>query len=214
MNKILLWLTKKYIRFGGGRFERIQTYTLPNGKQTEICIFSKEDHFFAGQNVPLLNTIIIDEDLFERYSKTTIDFVVAHEFGHKKTNLIIKYVLMCIWVFIGLMFFGTSIAIISSILIAVFSLIVKGHTNFFPVINFIILGLILMLFFGLISWITETIAERYAIKMLGRAKYRLVLAETKRKRKKKPFHIRFIMRLTHPSDSLYAFIYLRKQNKK
>lgn len=76
MNKLLLHLTKLYLRGAGARFKEISTIKLPSGQEQEVIVFSSKQSFVLGQ-VTLFGTTIVHELVFR--TQKLLNYVATHE---------------------------------------------------------------------------------------------------------------------------------------
>ena len=158
MNSILLKLTKWHINLGNGKYVRIETVKLPNGKDQEIAIFSCDKPLYIGQCTPF-RTIIIHEPVLN--DKQLLNYVLLHEMGHK-TQWWSIFILPLI-ILVPASMFGLILAFVSLIQ----SMLQLNASQLLYFLGELILAGLLLLIPCAFSWAMELDAEFQAIKVIG-----------------------------------------------
>jgi len=181
----------------GRSFEGTKNCQLPDGDKIEVLLYSRKTDLLLGQ-LTLLNTIIINKSLFERYSKTVQNYVLFHEYGHKKIHPLfsILLVLLLIPALLSLL------AIVPTVLLLAHS-ILTSNLQQISALTFLLAGeLIAIGLFMSACWLNELLAEFYAFKKLGLENVKQAWAEIKQKHLKQNFLSelfgKILIRLTHP----------------
>ena len=145
MNSVKLCLAKKWLKRLGGEFKEIKRVKFSDGRTKEVVM--SEGGVLLGQNILFLNVILLQEKVLNKYSAVVQKFILEHEYGHAKINIIAAIA------FVGL-FACSSVGVIRAAL----------YQN----LLIFVLSFVLLLF-GLIIWsnLYECYADYSAIKALG-----------------------------------------------
>lgn len=175
---------------------------LPNGENVTVSVYSKEGDICLGQVTPA-NNIIVNEILFKTFSKRVQDYVLLHEFGHKRSSVLVQ---LLVWVVVG---FSAIAALLLSVSLFsfLFSWIVMFLINperVWVILPIVATNLVLLFIFLLVSWFGEINADFYAIKIMGLEKVKQAKKEIKQKSKINKIQ-KLVVLVTHPPN----FIVLR-----
>ena len=207
MNKVLLFLTKAWLRLMKAKFIGVSEIKLPSGECQKVILFSSKEPLLLGQ-VTIFNTTIIHEGVF--LSEKLLNYVIVHESAHKRQwYRYFIYPLVIIW-FPG--FFMLPLSLINIVRAVISSnsseLIVAIYTLLFSTIYFLIPFLY--------SWFLEFMADYQAIKELGSQYILEALSEFRSKRPQADLVSRILARMTHPpiefTIAIYDFIKRRHSN--
>lgn len=176
-------------------FKEARNYNL-KGQRVELVTYTG-DHFSGGQALPFLG-IMIDERLFTDFSKNVQDFVIAHEYGHRRFPKIISLILFII-------LFATPFIELAGFVSSIIFLILSIFYSIF-IFEFIA-GLIMFLLALSINWGSELDADFYAIDLIGLDNTKLAFEEMKSKKTKKSKSENIFYRLTHPPNKLTLYLY-------
>jgi hypothetical protein len=177
---------------------RVSTIELPGSRKGQVVVFSGNTYEMVGQVTPW-GTILIHEFAF--LSKKLYDYVVAHEYAHKRQWFrCFLYPLMMLWLILPASFFLVVLMIVQAVVTREPVYLGIGVTTF--IVSVVVLA-IPMLF----SWILEFLADCYAIRMVGISSILDAIEEgralAKERGYKKPGRLSMVLaRLTHPPLSL------------
>jgi hypothetical protein len=198
MNIAILWLTKKYIYFIGGKFVRTEVIRLPNEKEQEVIVISHDKWPLLGQ-FTLFGTTIIHESAFR--TERLLNYVALHEIGHRKQGygyFIFPLLVICAFAFL---------AFVSIALWSILDSIIFFKSSYLLTA---FLALCLAAFslgvLGIYSWILELNAEFYAIRKLGLQGV-LAAREDIPEHPKFSWYLRAWGLLTHPPNSVTISVY-------
>ena len=76
----------------GTKDKKIQQYILPGGQAVEYLVISCKQN--VAQYSPISGAILISDSIFRRFPKSFVNFVVAHEYGHHKSPVWIKLLIL------------------------------------------------------------------------------------------------------------------------
>lgn len=175
MNRLTLFLTKRYLRTINAEYKSVSKVALTDDLEIEVVIYSSKNDYRLGQ-ATLTRAIIVHEKCFD--NEVLLRYVVAHEYGHHKSwfSFLTSLVIIILWPFGSVVILG-----------GLFTLQIDS----------IILGFV-MLFIGcVLSWIIEYKAESTAITILG-INQAISARELMGNMPKLPLVWRIISRLTHP----------------
>lgn len=203
MNPIQIKLTKLLLWSERYKFKELMDYVLPNNQKVEIIIFKGKSPNIGATT--LFKTIIINEDLFLKYSKIIQDYVIVHELGHSRfSNLafvIISLVLLMAHL-IKIFGFAIIIVLITTFIIPKFWIYICISLGIWGGI-FLLIGL-------LITWKSEMDADFYAIKLLGVDKFISCKEEIKNRHSKISIRQRIENGLSYPPDKLIFYLWNKK----
>jgi len=198
MNVALLWLTKLYLRSIEGKFVRVEVVRLLGEEDQEVVVFSSDKSPLLGQ-VTFFRTTIVHESALR--TKHLLDYVIAHETGHKKQWYgYFIYPLMIVCVFAA---FSWILASVWSLLASIIYMNPSSLLGTFFGLVFAVLSLAIL---GLYSWALELNADFYAIRKLGLQAFLDALADAP-KPHKRSFYLRAIIFMIHPPASVTIRVY-------
>lgn len=189
MNRFTLFLTKKYLRSIKATYICITKVSLPNRLDVEVIKYSSENDYRLGQ-ATITRAIIVHEKCFSNLE--LLQYVTAHEYGHKKAwySFIAALIIVVLWLW--------------SLFTLLYGLLLFQ-------IGSVIFGLILLLVGCLLSWFIEYKADSVAIEILG---INQVISARKQilSMPLPPLYWRIISRMTHLpfSWNLAIYRYLHK----
>ncbi len=107
MNKVVLSLTKLYLRSRKARFVNLSRIKLPDNREIEFIIYTSDNDFLLGQ-ATVTGAIIVHEKCLG--TQELLNYVVAHEDAHKKSwYSYLAIPLIIVFWFYGLFAVGTSL---------------------------------------------------------------------------------------------------------
>jgi len=169
----------------------------------KVLVVHSKDEYLA-KYVPFINQIIIGEDLFSIQDKHRLNYILVHEYGHKKMNRIIFFILLSIGIFnmiIGVM------GLISSVVYFLLSF-VKTELLMYYTFLIMFVSLFFLVIGILASWCLELYADLYAVRKIGMKEY-FYLLDQRRKNpiiyKKKDFNY-FVNYILHPPEKVTELI--------
>jgi hypothetical protein len=123
MTPIQIKLTKFLLSLNRYKFKQLREYVLPNNLRVEIITFEGKSSQI-GITTPF-KTIIINEDLFHKYTKAVQDYVIAHELGHRRFSYpIFNFISLLLLFGFILEILGLLVIIFSVMLIIIFKFLV------------------------------------------------------------------------------------------
>ena len=206
MNRVLVFLTKVWLRLMKAKFIGISEIELPNGESQEIIVFSSKEPLLLGQVTPF-NTTIIHERVFR--SEKLFNYTIVHESAHKRQwYRYIIYPIIVLWP-PSIFMLGMSLGHIVKVIISLNSSELIASTIFF------IFSLLYFIAPFIYSWFLEFVADYQAIKELGPQYIVEALSEARKDMQKPELSSRIIARMTHPPISftvaVYNFIHRRSR---
>lgn len=194
MNKVTLWLTRLWLRLMRAKLVDAPLIRLDDESEERIIIFSSKSFFVLGQVTPF-GTTIVHELVFR--SKSLLNYVVAHESGHKRQwYRYLLYPLVLLWL-------PGALLMLLFLVMLLYAMVSLSLTEL--LVSAQALGLSLLLFATpcLFSWVLELHADCYAIRKLGIKKVLHAIRDAQQLAKtyalEKPGLLtRVIGRITHP----------------
>ena len=198
MNKVVLSLTKLYLRSQKVKFKNISRIKLPDNREVEVIVYTNDTDFWLGQ-ATITGAIIVHEKCFS--STELLHYVVAHEDAHRRSwySYLTIPLLAILWPY--------GFFVMCSALFYLVAMLAAGYYSILP-------SFFSMLFFGLLviaigcfySWFIEYKADSKAIRILGMDTV-LHAREEMGHFSKLPLSWRIIARMTHPPFSYTKRIY-------
>ena len=198
MNKVVLSLTKLYLRSRKARFVNLSRIKLPGNRGIEFIVYTSDNDFLLGQ-ATVTGAIIVHEKCLG--TQELLNYVVAHENAHKRSwYSYLAIPLIIVFWFYGLFAVGTSLLYLG-VMIATgdYSIL----TLFF---SMLVIGLVAITVGCSYSWFIEYKADSKAIRTLG-IDVVLHAREEMERFTKVPLTWRIIARMTHPPFSCTKRIY-------
>lgn len=156
-------LTKWYLKHNKLRFVEIKRFNLKNNAKVDVFTFDGDYRYIGAAT--LFSTIVVNNELFYKFSKNVQDYIISHEYGHIRFPILIElffsFILLCASF---LQFIGFSLLVISLVLI------IPLTYYKFPILyilDFTFCGLSLFIFGLFWKWLSELDADFYAIKLCG-----------------------------------------------
>lgn len=209
VSKLQKSLTKLFLKSQKLKLIEIKKFNLKNNKKIDIFTFDGDYHF-KGQ-ATLFSTIIVQNELFYKYSKNVQDYIVSHEYGHIRFPLLFNLLLLFILV-ISLFIEILGLIILISSLILIIPLLFYNFTNWESIIS-IIFGSLQITIIGLfITWLSEFDADSYAIRLLGLNNVIMARQEIIQNSIESSIMKQILIFLTHPPPKLT--FYLHKKIRK
>lgn len=197
-----------------GKFVKKIDYNYKDFKKT-VYIFSDNDSGRAGHTSPF-GTILLNENLFKKYSSNVRNIVFLHEVGHTKMNIffIILFYILAIPILLFLLVSGLVLILIPFvIIIIIFKFGFHLIYVLVPIIYSVLLCILSSALFLIISWIDEGYAELFALRVAGVKNYFSAINEIKSKRKKFSILSRYFEFLQYPSPKIVVWLYQRLKLK-
>lgn len=201
---IAAFLTKVYLRLGYGGLTRAEEYSV--GDLTKKVYWFNSDSNTAGQCVPFLNTIVMNEKCLEEYSQEFTDYVFLHEYGHSALGLVKSTVL-------NLIILPTGFLAFISLLLPITTLFLYLMTKSIIVtlIGFLVyaaIGVISSVIFSLPHRLEEFRAEKFAIDRIGIENYRQLMEE-RRENSGRSLTDKIQLLVLYPPERLIVWLYTR-----
>lgn len=201
-------IIRLYLRIFYGKNIRKVKYKY---KEHHHDVYIYRDEELRGYTSPV-NIILMSEKIFKEYSKNVQDYIFLHELGHTKVKWPLQILLYTILIpFYLLMIFSW---VLIPLLILLFA--IKG-ASWFMIIGYSLDGILLIAMLNAIvmmpNWTSEAHADIFAIRILGKKKYKKCMSEVRAKAKKRNvlsmvIH-KYHYRLIYPPIKLLFWIYDR-----
>jgi len=183
MYKMMFFLTKLVYKKPNRIYKDIIKFTLYNGTDIEIIIFSERNPLYIGQ-ATIFNTIIVEESIFSRYNNSARNYIITHEYAHTKQSVL------------------SIIGILSGVILLMYLIkIFQQHSLYITyglISSLIEFSLIAVGVISVFSWIIEIDADYYAIKLIGKDIFLDAKHDLKSKAPQRTFFQKFVIRMTHP----------------
>lgn len=198
MNKVVLSLTKLYLRSRKARFAAVSRLKLPDNRAVEFVVYASDDDFLLGQ-ATITSAIIVHEKCLS--APELLNYVVAHEDAHRRSwySYLTLPLIIILWPY-G--FFA-----ICTALFYLGAMVAAGDYNILPsFFSMLVIGLLAIAIGCFYSWFIEYKADSKAIRILGMDTVLHAREEIDRF-PKLPLSWRIIARMTHPPFSCTKRIY-------
>ena len=198
MNKVVLSLTKLYLRSRKAKFVTISGIKLPDNREVEFAVYTSDDDFLLGQ-ATFTGAIIVHEKCFG--APELLNYVVAHEDGHQRSwySYLAFPFIVILWLY-GLFAMCTA-------LFYLLAMVATGDYSILPAFfSMLVIGLLTIAIGCFFSWFIEYKADSKAIRILGMDTV-LHAREEMGRFPKPPLSWRIIARMTHPPFSCTKRIY-------
>jgi len=159
LNKVVLSLTKLYLRSQKAKFKNISRIKLPDSREVEFVVFTNDNDFWLGQ-ATITGAIIVHEKCFS--STELLHYVVAHEDAHRRSwySYLTLPLVIILWPY-GFFAMCTAIFYLAAMVAA-------GDHNILPsFLSMLIIGLLAIAIGCFYSWFIEYKADSKAIRILG-----------------------------------------------
>lgn len=198
MNKVVLSLTKLYLRSRKAGFVAISRLRLPDNREVEFVVYNSDNGFLLGQ-ATVTGAIIVHEKCFS--TPELLNYVVAHEDAHRRSwySYLTLPLVIILWPY-GFFAICTAVFYLGAMVAA-------GDYNILPsFFSMLIIGLLAIAIGCFYSWFIEYKADSKAIRILGMDTV-LRAREEIEYFPKPPLSWRIIARMTHPPFSCTKRIY-------
>lgn len=198
MNKVVLSLTKLYLRSQKAKFKNISRIKLPDNREVEVVVYTNDNDFWLGQ-ATITGAIIVHEKCFS--STELLHYVVAHEDAHRRS----WYSYLTLPLVIILWPYGFFALCTASFYLG--AMVAAGDYSILPsFFSVLVIGLVAIAIGCFYSWFIEYKADSKAIRILGMDKV-LYAREEMDRFPKLPLSWRIIARMTHLPFSYTKRIY-------
>jgi len=198
LNKVILSLTKLYLRSRQAKFKNISRIKLPDNREVKVVVYTSDNDFLLGQ-ATITGAITVHELCFR--STELLHYVVVHEDAHRRSwySYLALPLVVILWLY-GLYIVGGSLFLLGA-------MVSTGDYSILSLFfSTLIIGLIAIAVGCLYSWFIEYKADSKAIRILGMNTVLHARKELERL-PKLPIIWRILARMTHPPFSCTQRIY-------
>jgi len=198
LNKVVLSLTKLYLRSQKAKFKNISRIKLPDNREVEFVVYTSDDDFLLGQ-ATLTGAIIVHAKCFG--TPGLLNYVVAHEDAHRRSwySYLTLPLVIILWPY--------GFFVMCTALFYLVAIVAAGDYSILPsFFSMLFIGLLAIAIGCFYSWFIEYKADSKAIRVLGMDTV-LHAREQMDRFPKLPLSWRIIARMTHPPFSCTKRIY-------
>lgn len=171
IRRLRRWLSDKatecFVRIYHSSYNGPDQFKLSDGESIRIHWFSAEKPLL-GQNVPFINSIILNREYLDDVSKDAMRRVVRHEISHQRRNSIFRG----FWLGVSfLAIFGLFL------LVDLIPLVVQG-VSLTALAPLIVIGAVPIVAFVLLNRVEETLADLHVVMSMGEERFLRACEET------------------------------------